>query len=92
MEALLDEIALALEDILVVGIEADDEARQHPEPTVLNDTDLLEIVLAQVLKFLGLFQADGGRRLDADKHVHEVARTMASMSSGRSARSIDASV
>ena len=39
---LLDELALPFEDGLVVGIEADDEAGQHPQPALLNDANLLE--------------------------------------------------
>jgi hypothetical protein len=75
MEGLLDELALALEDGLIVGIEADDEAGEHPEAAFLNDAHLLDEVLAQVLKFLrGAFQSFGGGRLDADKTYMKLAR------------------
>ena len=82
----LDELALALEDGGVVGVEADDKAGEHPEARLLNDADLLDVVAAQVLELARFLQRFGRWRLDADEDVHEVGFDHGVRSSGRSAR------
>src|ERR1019366_2353469 len=55
-----------------VRIEADNEPSQYPQPGLLNDADLLDVVASQVLKLSGFPQRFPGRRLDADENAHEV--------------------
>src|SRR5689334_273719 len=69
---LIYEFQLAVEDVLLVRIEADDEATQDPQATLLNLTNLLDIVSSKILELARSLQCFSRRRLDSDEHIHEV--------------------
>ena len=88
-----DELALALEDGGVIGIEAHDEAGEHPEAGLLNDADLFDVVpLRRFWNFFDSFNAsDDGVSMPMKTYM-KLASTIACMSSGWSARLSEASV
>ena len=79
----LDELALALEDGGVVGVEADDEAGEHPEAGVLDDADLLQRVAARRFwNFAIRFSASEAGVSMPMKTYMKLAATIALSSSG----------
>ena len=82
-----------VEDGLVVRIEADDEAAEHPQSALLNDPDLsATLSRADSETFMDSFSASADGVSMPMKTYMKLASTMAASSSGRSARSMEASV
>ena len=69
--ALLNELDEAIENVVAVRIEAENEPAHHFDPVALDGRHAVEQIAAGVLMLLGGGQARLIRRLDAEKHGSE---------------------
>src|SRR5258708_8019555 len=83
---------LSFKNIWWIAIKTDDEATHDPKPMLLNQAYAVQWVPAKILKFLCFF-SDSAEGDSIPMNTREkFALTIASSSSGREARSMEASV